>query len=67
MSVNGKPYGVITLVDSYAYQKVKLDPIKLPLPAKTLMLRFTIESVYHGAKYHDTALTELEFQGTGIY
>ena len=67
LSVNGKPYGVITLADSYAYQRVKVGSIKLPPHNKTLVLRFTIESVYPGTKYKDTALTELAFEGTGIY
>jgi hypothetical protein len=67
MSVDGKPYGVITLADSYAYQKVDVGTIKLPPHAKTLALRFTIQSVYPGAKYQDTALTELGFVGGGIY
>jgi hypothetical protein len=67
LSVNGKSYGVVTLADSYAYQRVKIGSIKLPPHTQTLVLRFTIESVYPGTKYNDTALTELEFEGTGIY
>ncbi|MES2465158.1 MAG: hypothetical protein V4671_31715 [Armatimonadota bacterium] len=67
VSVSGRPYGVVTLADSYAYQRVKLSDIKLPPHSKTLTLRFTIESIYPGTTYSDTALTELEFVGTGIY
>lgn len=66
MSVNGKPYGVIDLADEYRYQSVAVGHI--PLPARgSIVLRFTILSVYQGTKGHDTALTELEFHGTGIY
>jgi hypothetical protein len=67
MSVNGKPYGIITLADSYTQQQVQVGSVKLPPHSKTLVMRFTIESVYPGAKYRDTALTELEFFGNGIY
>lgn len=67
LSIDGKPYGIVTLADSYSQQELKLGTIKLPPHTKTLRLRFTIESVYPGTQYRDTALTELEFGGTGIY
>jgi len=67
LDVNGKPYGVITLADTYRYQTVDIGRIALP-PHGKIVLRFTILSVYPGTKYHDTALTELEFSnGLGIY
>ena len=67
LSIDGKPYGIVTLADSYSEQEVKVGAIKLPPHTKTLHLRFTIESAYPGTHYRDTALTELEFGGTGIY
>ena len=67
VTMNGRPYGVVTLADAYSEQNVRLHDIKLPPHAKTLRLRFTVESVYPGTTYHDTALSELEFSGTGIY
>lgn len=64
MTVNGKPYGTVELADAYRYQKVKIGSIPLRGKTKTT-LRFTIAAVYPGNKYTDTALTELEFEGTG--
>lgn len=64
MSVNGKPYGTVSLADAYKYQRVKIGSIPL-LGKKKTIIRFTIQSVYPGTKYDDTALTELEFDGTG--
>lgn len=66
LSVNGKPYGTILLADTYRYQTVDLGRIPLPRTGR-VVLRFTIASVYPGTKYSDTAMSELEFGGTGIY
>jgi hypothetical protein len=64
MTVNGKPRGTVLLADAYNHQRVKIAPIRLAARRKTV-IRFTIASVYPGSKYEDTALTELEFDGTG--
>jgi hypothetical protein len=67
MSVNGRPYGVITLADAYVHQRVSWDAIPLPAPPRTTVVRFTIAGVYHGTKFHDTAISEIGFKGNGIY
>jgi hypothetical protein len=60
--VNGKPYGMIKLKDSYNYQAVEIGTVKLKPNGKTT-LRFEIMEVYRGRKYSDTAITEIELQG----
>lgn len=67
MSVNGKPQSEIALADSFAYQKVVLKPIPIPKRGRPLVVRFTILSVYPGTTYRDTALSEIEFDGTGVF
>ncbi len=64
VTVNGKPYGKVALSDAYRYQTVKIKPIPLP-KNQTTVLRFTIADVYPGAKYSDTAVTDLTFDGVG--
>ncbi|MBC8103644.1 MAG: hypothetical protein H7Z41_13790 [Cytophagales bacterium] len=66
MSVNGKPWGEIALVDSFAYQKVNVKPFPIPSKRRSVVVRFTIASVYRGTTYRDTALSEIEFYGTGV-
>jgi hypothetical protein len=65
LDLNGKPYAVIRLRDSYNYQTVPLG--KIHLNAKKTVLRFQIISVYKGSKYPDVAISELEFDGEGAY
>ena len=60
--VNGKPYGVIELKDSYNYQGVEIGKVKLKPNGKTI-LRFEIMEVYKGRKYSDTAITQIELEG----
>lgn len=64
MTVNSKPYGTVELADAFRHQKVKIGSIPLRGRTRTT-IRFTIAAVYPGNKYTDTALTELEFEGTG--
>jgi hypothetical protein len=62
--VNGKPYAIIRLKDKYNFQTAAIGRIKLAQGRKTL-LRFEIMEIYKGDKYADTAIAELEFDGTG--
>ncbi|MBC8139365.1 MAG: hypothetical protein H8F28_26105 [Fibrella sp.] len=66
IEVDGKPYGTILLADTPRYQSVNIGRIPL-VRNKKVLLRFVILSVYPGTKHRDTALTELGFEGTGIY
>jgi hypothetical protein len=66
MSVNGKPYGTITLTDTQNIQVVELGSIPLPARGKTLVFRFTIEDTYPGTEYPNPAITELEIGGSAV-
>lgn len=61
MYVNGKPYAIINLQDSYNCQSVEVGAVELK-PKKTI-LRFEIMEVYKGSKYSYTAITEIELDG----
>jgi len=61
MYVNGKPYAIINLEDSYNYQDVEVGAVELK-PKRTI-LKFEIMEVYKGRKHTDTAITEIELNG----
>jgi hypothetical protein len=65
LHVNGRPFAIIELLDSFNYQTVQLP--RIPLTATRTVLRFEIQSVYKGSKYMDVALSELEIEGEGAY
>jgi len=67
VTMNGKPYGVITLADAYTNQRVDLGIIPLLPHSQINTIRFTILSVYRGTKFHDTPISEIQFEGNGIY
>jgi len=62
--VDGRPRAYVDLADTPTMQNVDLKPIPLPRKGK-VSLRFEIVSVYPGAQYQDTAITDLTFDGTG--
>lgn len=64
MYVDNKPYAIIELLDVWGFQKIEAGSIKLE-PKKSTFLKFEILETYKGDKYSDTAITEIEFDGTG--
>jgi len=64
MYIDGNPFCLIKLNDYYGWQSVKFNPIKLNAN-KSLIIKLEIVSVYQGSKYSDTAISEIEFDGTG--
>jgi hypothetical protein len=64
MYVDNKPYAIIELLDARGFQKIEFGSIKLE-PKTNKALKFEILEVYKGDKYSDTAITEVEFDGTG--
>lgn len=68
LSIDEKPYAVLDLADTPALQTFDLGgPIQPLDPKKAMLLRFTIQEVYPGDKYQDTALTEIYFNGIGVH
>lgn len=66
MFVNGVPYAILNLQDNSNLQTFSVG--KIPIEYKNpIVLRFEIIDVYRGAKYDDTAITEIEFKGNGCY
>ena len=75
MFIDDKPYAELHLEDSKAEQHFKVEPIgngnrgdwealkKLPV----WTMKFEIVEVYPGAKYEDTALTEIYFDGIDVH
>ncbi len=65
--VNGEFYASLQLKDIQSEQIFKFPPLGHREDGKDLILKFVIKSVYPGAKYKDTAITEIYFQGIDVY
>ena len=63
LSINGKPYVLLNLKDTKSMQSFNIGSVR-PENAD-LYLKFEIMDVYKGDKYDDTAISEIEFDGTG--
>lgn len=66
MYVDNKPYAILELLDSFEFQTIQIGKIMLPQD-KIMKFKFEILDVYPGAKYKDTAISELLFAGTGVH
>ncbi|HRG22945.1 MAG TPA: hypothetical protein PLL23_01080 [Chitinophagaceae bacterium] len=66
MVVNGKPYGMLELLDAFEFQVIDIGKIMLP-PRNITTIRFEIVEVYPGSKFQDTAISELLFDGVGVH
>ena len=65
--VNGKKYGVLNLKDSRNDQVFAVGTLGHNINKTDLALRFEIAEVYKGAKYNDTAITEIYFDGIDVH
>ena len=65
--VNNRPYALLSLRDSPALQTFKVPLLGHRADKKDLMLRFEILEIYPGTTYHDTALTEIFFDGIDVH
>ncbi|RZT00146.1 NADase-type glycan-binding domain-containing protein [Aquimarina brevivitae] len=66
MYVNGEPYAVLNLIDSFEMQTIDIGTIKFPSNKETI-LKFEITKVYEGKRYKDTAISLLMFDGIGVH
>lgn len=64
--VDGVVVAILRLEDTSGLQKFQLGQ-EYQSNAGDMVLEFEIVSVYKGDKYEDTAISELEFDGTGVY
>ena len=64
MYLNGTPYAILHLQDNSNFQTFSIGEITAK-KNESIRLKFEILDVYKGAKYDDTAITELEFDGLG--
>jgi hypothetical protein len=65
MYVNDKPYVVFHLEDFIGSQEFDIDTL---IPGdEPLKLTFEIADVYPGSKYDETAISEINFDGTGVH
>ncbi len=66
--INNKPSAILDLKDTVAFQEFKLSsPLQSKIQGSDLVLKFEIMEVYPGDKYKDVAITEIEFDGTGVH
>ena len=65
--INGEFYARLKLKDIQSEQIFELPILGRRSDGKDLILKFVIKSVYPGAKYDDTAITEIYFQGMDVY
>ncbi|MEC5395811.1 NADase-type glycan-binding domain-containing protein [Bergeyella sp. RCAD1439] len=63
--VNDKPYALLNLKDIKSKQIFTIDTLQGT--DKDLFLKFEITEVYKGDKYDDVAISEIEFDGTGVH
>jgi hypothetical protein len=63
--IDGKPYAMLDVQDTKALQSFDIGTHSGQ--NAPLLLTFEIVSVHPGAKYMDTAISELEFDGTGVH
>lgn len=59
--INGQPYALLNLKDTYQLQTFDIGEH----PGSGTFLKFEITDVYKGDKYDDTAISEINFYGTG--
>ncbi len=71
MSVNGKPFAILNLLDERSDQVFTFDPIGKGRDAsregQEWTMTFEILEVYPGSKYEDTVISELHFWGVDMY
>jgi hypothetical protein len=63
--INNKPYAILNLKDTTALQIFKIGTHQGK--KGDLFLKFEIVEVYKGNKYEDVAISEIEFDGTGVH
>jgi hypothetical protein len=63
--VNDKPYALLNLEDIKSKQIFAIDTLQGV--DNELYLKFEITDVYKGDKYDDVAISEIEFDGTGVH
>lgn len=64
--INDEPYTILALEDTKAIQSFEIGTWQAP-EGEELVLKFEICDIYKGTKYKDAAITELEFDGTGVH
>lgn len=65
MYLNKKPYLILNLKDTTSLQIFDIG--SLQGVKKDMILKFEILEVYKGDKYNDVAISEIEFDGTGVH
>ncbi|MDR1341935.1 MAG: Hint domain-containing protein [Prevotellaceae bacterium] len=66
--VNSKPYAMLNLLDIKSKQIFTIAKAPgLQGESDDLYLKFEIVEVYKGNKYDDVAISEIEFDGTGVH
>jgi hypothetical protein len=65
MYLNGKPYAIINLEDTYATQLFYFDDL-IKSDLKNIRIKFEILEVYPGTKYKDTCISELRMIDVGM-
>jgi hypothetical protein len=63
--VNNKPYALLNLKDIKSKQIFFINTLRGI--KSDLYLKFEITAVYKGDKYDDVAISEIEFDGTGVH
>lgn len=66
MTVDGRDHGTLELQDGFGVQEIGFGEVPLPTK-KVTEICFTILEAYPGKKFNDTAISEIEFVGTGVH
>ncbi len=65
--INHSPYAILELQDVTAAQSFKIDPVRSNDSTKDLVLTFEILDIYHGTKYKDLVISEINFSGLDVH
>lgn len=65
--VNNEEYAILRLEDSKTDQEFKIGTLGHNQNGTDLVLKFEILEIYKGAKYNDTAITEIYFDGIDVH
>ena len=62
LTINDRPYAEITLDDTYKYQKIDLDKMKID-KTRRYRFRFRVMEMYPGKKHEQVAISDVQFVG----
>ncbi len=67
ISIDGVPRYICVLEDVTSSQTFEIEEIQSKIEAKDKVITLSILEIYEGSKYRDLAISEINFDGTGVH